>query len=279
MNEINIIGKHLGRDYGIFDFLRDADQAGPDAVVVLDCSGGDGATGLCIADEIRRRGLSVRARNAASAAVPILTAGKHRLLAADGRVFLHRSWTVVAGDTRQMIETAEAMAKRDNAYAETIADHTGKSPAVIMGMMQAETALNAKQALDAGMIDSIGPAAGLQPPGPNESKRMERLDRLREYMARHARNSQHTTPEPSPDLARELAHRKVAAQTMARDSWPQMPPHRWLCRFRPLEYLSLIDGIVAEVSRTTREIIYWPASWLDDFGNEHFQPPKRGNLK
>ena len=268
MTDISISGT-LGEQYGLFDFIRDADQAGPDATVKINSPGGDFATGIGIADEIAERGLQVHASKAASAAVPILAAGKHRTMPADAYLYLHRSWTLLAGDAGQLIKVAEAMARGDNEYAENVANSIGSTPDDVMAMMCRETTLSAAEALRwVSLTRSPRPKAG--PSHRPIIRAGRRSTDLRTHMRRVCDRSGGGT-----ETVKAQTDQRIQAETRhAGKHKRSFPPHIYRLKFSDFQFLTMIDALHSRVMSTTAPITNWPARWIDDQADINFHPPK-----
>jgi len=274
MNEISITGE-LGQEFGIVDFLH---QLTPDTKLVrLASPGGHGATGQAIADEIAATKLDVYADYAGSAAVPILAAGRHRQLAADGYIFLHSTWTVRAGNAAELADIAAALAAEDLAYADWLASRCSLTSSELLRLMDDNTRLTPSEAMAAGLIDEITPATGeAARPKPEATAAAEYLSQLESYQLRAA---ECIRPIRSCPLEAQRVQRIVAstAATSAPASYAPVTP----CRSKnlsPPAWLELISAALRHARARCRNTDKLPpiftARWLDQAGFIHFEPPK-----
>lgn len=77
-----------------------------------------------------------------------------------GFYMIHNAWTVAMGDEDDMRATADLLAKVDGVIASGYASKTGKASDEIEAMMDAETWLEAQEAVDAGFANRVIPLAG-----------------------------------------------------------------------------------------------------------------------
>jgi len=274
MNEISITGE-LGQEFGIVDFR---DQLTPDTKLVrLASHGGHGTTGQAIADEIAATKLDVYADYAGSAAVPILAAGRHRQLAADGYIFLHRTWTVRAGNATELADIAAALAAEDLAYADWLAARCSCTSTELLKLMDDNTSLTPPEALAAGLIDEITPATGAAArPKPEATAAAEYLSQLESYQLRAAEGIKpiRAGPLESPRVQRIVAS---TAATSAPDNHAPVTA----CRSKnlsPAAWLELISAALRHARSRCRNTDKLPpiftARWLDQAGVFHFEPPR-----
>lgn len=96
---------------------------------------------------------------AASAATYVALAGKDVRITDGGMFMIHNSWTLAIGNKGDLRATADLLDKIDGTIAATYAQRTGTPLADIAAAMQAETWYTAQEALAAGYVDAIDPAA------------------------------------------------------------------------------------------------------------------------
>jgi ATP-dependent protease ClpP protease subunit len=160
MTEITIDGPIGSAGFG----LADLQAAAPDGPVEihLDSPGGDAVSALAIANALHERpGSTVRAARAESAAVPILAAARRRILASDGWLAVHPAWTATAGGWSELEAAARTCRKHDERLADLLARFSRLTPADAAQAIRAGRVFDAEAALAAGLIDSIGPEAGV----------------------------------------------------------------------------------------------------------------------
>lgn len=90
---------------------------------------------------------------AASAASLLAMAGDSIEIADNAFIMIHNTWTVVAGDTREMASAARTLERFDAAFARTYSSRAGISTAEAAELMNAETWLDAGDAVDMGFAD------------------------------------------------------------------------------------------------------------------------------
>lgn len=91
----------------------------------------------------------------ASAASIIATATKRTIIAPVGAVMIHNASVVAEGDYREMESMKQLLIQTNQAIMQTYKDKTHKSEEDLKQMMDAETWMNAQQALDHGFVDEI----------------------------------------------------------------------------------------------------------------------------
>ena len=92
---------------------------------------------------------------AASAATYIALAADE-IRANEGALFMiHNAWTSTAGDSRDLMATANLLSKIDGTLAQTYSTKSGKPIDEITPLMDAETWFTAQEAVDFGFVDSI----------------------------------------------------------------------------------------------------------------------------
>jgi ATP-dependent protease ClpP protease subunit len=168
MTEITINGPIGAAGFG----LADLQAAAPDGPVEihLDSPGGDAVSALAIAKALHERpGSTVRAARAESAAVPVLAAARRRILASDGWLAVHPAWTATAGGASELEAAARTCRKHDERVAEMLARFSRLSRSDAAQAIRAGRVFDPEAALAAGLIDEIGPEAGV-------GKRPERIE-------------------------------------------------------------------------------------------------------
>ena len=92
---------------------------------------------------------------AASIGSIIAIAGDETRMAENAFFMFHEAWSLVIGNAEGLREEAELLDKIDGVLAKAYAKKTGKKQDEIKELMNAETWLTAKEALEMGMVDSI----------------------------------------------------------------------------------------------------------------------------
>lgn len=136
-------------------FLTEA--AGDDVVLNINSGGGDLYSGVNIHDMIQAYSGDVEIHVsgiAASAASVIAMAGRC-LMSPASVMMIHNTACQDYGNKRDKINTAGVLGIHDKAIAQLYAQKTGKDMSEIARMMDKETFLDAKTALENGFIDGI----------------------------------------------------------------------------------------------------------------------------
>lgn len=94
---------------------------------------------------------------AASAASFVVQAGDERVMGEATSMFLHRAMGLTMGNDIDHEKTASFLKTTTEAIALVYAKRSGRKAETFLKMMSDETLLNAQQALDAKLIDSIAP--------------------------------------------------------------------------------------------------------------------------
>lgn len=91
----------------------------------------------------------------ASAASIVMTGTKRTVIAPVGAVMIHNASVVAQGDYRDMEAMKQLLIQTNQAIMQTYIAKTGKSEEELTEMMNAETWMNAQQALEHGFVDEI----------------------------------------------------------------------------------------------------------------------------
>ncbi len=93
---------------------------------------------------------------AASIASVIAMAGDEIEIAANGLFMIHNPWTIAMGDSNDMRKTADTLDTIRGTILNTYVDRAGADdPAEFSAMMDAETWLNAEEAAELGLADTV----------------------------------------------------------------------------------------------------------------------------
>jgi ATP-dependent Clp protease protease subunit len=93
---------------------------------------------------------------AASAASYIAMAGDEIRMAENAMMMIHKAWTIAMGNADDLRTTAGTLDKFDGILADTYVARTGRDREEVMGWLEAETWLTAKESMELGFADAIG---------------------------------------------------------------------------------------------------------------------------
>ncbi|PPD10341.1 MAG: peptidase [Methylocystis sp.] len=125
--------------------------------VAINSPGGDMFEGLAIFNMLKDHKFEVTVKVmglAASAASLIAMAGDAIQMGQGSFLMIHNAWGAVVGDQHAMRDAADMFAPFDAAMAEIYAARSGLDVAEVAQMMNAETFINAKEALAKGFADT-----------------------------------------------------------------------------------------------------------------------------
>lgn len=161
---------------------------GPKAVTVeLNSPGGDMFEGLAIYNLLRDHPAEVTVKImgiAASAASVIAMAGDRVTMGLGSFLMIHNCWGVVVGDQNAMREAAEVFAPFDAAMADIYAARSGMEVAALAAMMDAETFINARDAVEHGLADDVMDDAPADPGAQARAGSINARRRLDSILAR-----------------------------------------------------------------------------------------------
>lgn len=129
-----------------------------DITVKINSPGGDVFEGFAIYNELRQHKAKVRVEVmgiAASAAAYIAMAGDEIAMGLGSMMMVHNSWGMVVGNRNDLAGAMETLGKIDAAQMDIFEARTGLKRAEIEKMMDAETFMTAKDAVDMGFADSV----------------------------------------------------------------------------------------------------------------------------
>lgn len=132
-----------------------------DVTVNINSPGGDYFEGAAIYELLRGHPGAVTVNIlglAASAASVIAMAGDEIRMGQTAFIMIHNCWGVCIGDRRDMEGCAKVQGQVDAAMQSVYADRSKQDTALVATMMDDETWLGAKDAMDKGFADSILPA-------------------------------------------------------------------------------------------------------------------------
>ena len=147
--------------------LAGAIAAGTVDRVILDSDGGSIRTGAALADLIDQHQLPIEIHRSVSAAAIVATAGPDRCIAADGFIGVHPSWRAIAGGAVELAAAAGQLRQADEVLAETLARRTRLDIDDAAVAIRTGRRWTADEALTDGLVDRVGPPAGLAGPIPD----------------------------------------------------------------------------------------------------------------
>lgn len=124
----------------------------------INSPGGDVFDGIAIFSDLIDHSATVDVRVtglAASAASLIAMAGDTVTIAEHAFFMIHNAWTFSIGNKAQLEKDAQVLAKIDEQLADRYAQRTGQDLGDIVDMMDAETWLNADEAVELGFADDM----------------------------------------------------------------------------------------------------------------------------
>ena len=140
------------------DIARNLEELRGKAVTLrINSPGGDVFDGRAMYAAIKQHG-NVTAQIdglAASAATYVALAAKSVNMTDGGFMMIHNAWTLAFGNKNDFMEMADLLGKFDETIINDYIKKTGKSKDELAAMMDAETWMNAQEALDMGFIDAI----------------------------------------------------------------------------------------------------------------------------
>lgn len=181
--------------------------------VRINSPGGDVFGGVAIYNALRRHPANVVCHVdglAASAASFIALAGDRVLMGTGSFLMIHNAWAVAIGPASTMRETADTLDKIDDSLVGIYASRTEKEADEIRAMMEAETWMDADEAVEEGFADATedGNEASARASVPTE-RDAEKALRDAGFSAKAAKaivaSGFKATPEPRDEDGGELA--------------------------------------------------------------------------
>jgi ATP-dependent Clp protease protease subunit len=132
-----------------------------DVTVIINSPGGDFFEGLAIYNLLRDHSAKVTVKImgiAASAASVVAMAGDDIQIAKAGFIMIHNTWVIAAGDRNAFREVADWLEPFDETAIDIYAARTGKAPKELAKMLDKETWITGKDAVDQGFADDFVPA-------------------------------------------------------------------------------------------------------------------------
>jgi ATP-dependent Clp protease protease subunit len=125
--------------------------------IYINSAGGSVFDGIAIYNQIKRfSGEKIVHVDgiAASIASVIAMAGDEVRIAENGMIMIHKPWGMSVGTADDMRKYADSLDKVNETILDTYVAKTGKDKAMLSGLMDAETWLNANEALELGFATS-----------------------------------------------------------------------------------------------------------------------------
>jgi ATP-dependent Clp endopeptidase proteolytic subunit ClpP len=129
-----------------------------DVTVYINSPGGDMFEGIAIYNRLKEHSHKVTTKvlgMAASAASIIYLAGSDRQVASSAFLMIHNCWTFLAGNRHYLRDVAADMEEFDAAMADLYADTSGQAVADMAELMDDETFIRGKRALELGLATSV----------------------------------------------------------------------------------------------------------------------------
>ncbi len=142
------------------DDFRDClkEHEGADVTIHLDSEGGVVSEGLAMYNAIMQHDGRVTIHIdtlAASIATVIACAADKVIINSNAKFMVHRCWTMAMGNCKDFRSTADIMEMMDKDIAATYVERTGKDEESIIAMMDAETWMDADEALAQGFVHEV----------------------------------------------------------------------------------------------------------------------------
>jgi len=133
-----------------------------DVTVYINSPGGDMFEGIAIYNRLREHSHKVTTKvlgMAASAASVIYLAGSERAVASSAFLMIHNCWTFLAGNRHYLRDVADDMEEFDAAMADLYAETSGQPVPDMAEMMDDETFIRGKRAVELGLATGLLSAA------------------------------------------------------------------------------------------------------------------------
>lgn len=174
---IDIKGTIIPNDYAwIYDYLE-WDYTAPKTVqviidkangeqldVYIDSGGGDIFAGSAIYSALRsyKGAVKIHVTGLAASAASVIACAGESDIAPTAMVMVHNVSTETHGDYHDMDKSSETLKKANKAIAAAYVEKTGMSEEEALALMDAETWLPAKEAVEKGLIDKIADAQNIR---------------------------------------------------------------------------------------------------------------------
>lgn len=129
-----------------------------EVTVYINSPGGDMFEGIAIYNRLREHKQKVTTKvlgMAASAASVIYLAGSERQVASSAFLMIHNCWTFLSGNRHYLRDVADDMEEFDAAMSDLYAETSGQPPESMAELMDDETFIRGKRAVELGLATSI----------------------------------------------------------------------------------------------------------------------------
>ncbi|MBF8726116.1 head maturation protease, ClpP-related [Pseudomonas putida] len=129
-----------------------------EVTVYINSPGGDMFEGIAIYNRLLEHSQKVTTKvlgMAASAASIIYLAGAERQVASSAFLMIHNCWTFLAGNRHYLRDVADDMEEFDAAMSDLYAETSGQTPESMAELMDDETFIRGKRAVELGLATSI----------------------------------------------------------------------------------------------------------------------------
>ena len=135
-----------------------AEHDGKDITIEIDSEGGSVTDGLAMFNAIARHDGEVTIHIdpiAASIATVICCAASKVVMNSNAKYFVHRAWTMAMGNCKDFQSTASLLEMMDADIAGVYSERTGLDKDEALALMDAETWMDADEAVRKGFVDEI----------------------------------------------------------------------------------------------------------------------------
>ena len=145
-----------GSSYQIAKELSELDTSKP-LTVYINSYGGEVAEGIAIYNQLKRfeQCKTVVDGYAASIASVIFMAGRERVMSPSSLLFIHNAWMRTAGNSVQLRKDADDLEKITTASMQAYLEHVNIGEDKLREMLDAETWLNADEAVEMGFATEV----------------------------------------------------------------------------------------------------------------------------
>lgn len=161
----------------------------------INSPGGSVFDAFAMYDDLRQHPAEINVRVtglAASAASLLAMAGDTIEVADNAFLMIHNAWNIAMGDKAEMAAQAKLLGQIDTRLAKTYAARTGQDAADVADMMDAETWLDAEDAVKLGFADSVGGTVDAQ----NLAHDLSSYQKVPGVLTRAARNAAKKQAKP-----------------------------------------------------------------------------------
>lgn len=192
-----------------------------DVTVKINSPGGDLFEGIAIYNLLRKHEAKVSVEVlgwAASAASIIAMAGDEIAMGLGTFMMVHNAWGLVVGNRHDMREAAGLFDEFDGAIADIYEARTGAERDAIVALMDAETFMNGKTAVEKGFADSVDETLEIPDGGTKEQNRGLMARRQTEAALARAGFSRETRSEMLLEMGVTDAAPRDASRNAERDA-------------------------------------------------------------